>query len=365
MVKTTLKTLITKYFSCCGDYRVQRKRYNLDDVKIDSEISDMAAPEGQQKMKKMHSDKLSVKREDSGSNAETETKSKLDFKTAYQQHRIKEDANKKSELAKKKDTKRMHELGTNEKVCGGLYPRSRVEAGYKFLSSGMVKMAIAKRNKSNEKIKTDLYKHNQTANIQPYKYNGKENEEPVCTHKSDAKNSMHIETIKNKELFGRKHIHRNQDSKKAGAEYVTPTNNEPKEDMTGKASNTETYESNNDQAASHTGKLNASSVNSKAIGKGDTADKGTLNAQYKTSHRGSSRQALVEQNVCAFKNEKSIEEYLLEESFQSESHNIESETEVSCSIDFYDKREFSRILLKTIRHYLQETQASTKKDKKR
>lgn len=57
-----------------------------------------------------------------------------------------------------------------------------------------------------------------------------------------------------------------------------------------------------------------------------------------------------------------IEEYLLKDSIETETQSLDSETEISCSIDFYDKKEFSKILLKTIKKNLKEHQETSRKE---
>ncbi|ELA42674.1 uncharacterized protein VICG_00426 [Vittaforma corneae ATCC 50505] len=361
MVKTMFKNLIAKCFSCCGDYQVQRKRYSLDDVKIDSEVSDIVTSEKQPKMKKTQPDKLNIKGQVfDGKNTMLETKSRLSSKTMHQQSKNKEDIEKKSELSSK------------TKAGTGLYQKSKIETEPKFLSSGMVKMAILKRNKSSERVKMGFYKCDQKINIQHDRCNGKNNLESKNIHRNDAKDNTLAEDIKPKDLFNRRHAYKSQNTEQTNVKDIVSVYREQSERYKEeKASNVETFKPSSDQVGMHIDQSNTNSAShrlcDKIAGKeyNKLVGEELLNTQYGDTYKVDSQQTLTEKNVGVFRNEKSIEEYLLEVSLESESRNTESETDVSCSIDFYDKKEFSKILLKTIKHYLKETQISTMKKSKR
>lgn len=76
-----------------------------------------------------------------------------------------------------------------------------------------------------------------------------------------------------------------------------------------------------------------------------------------SKHKSGKKRKMKKEKSKKPKKEKSIEEYLLESSIQSESQHSESvgESEVSCSIDFYDKKIFGKILQKVIKKYIQKT----------
>ncbi|KAM0679878.1 hypothetical protein GINT2_002050 [Glugoides intestinalis] len=82
-----------------------------------------------------------------------------------------------------------------------------------------------------------------------------------------------------------------------------------------------------------------------------TENEGHTSSEQKASGNGEKETGSVEE----------IETYLLKDSIETETQSVGSETEISCSIDFYDKKEFSKILLKTIKKNLKEHQETSLK----
>lgn len=313
MIRPMIGKFLSTCFFCGGKDTMNKRAYDLEDVKLDSEISEAIPPDERTPEK-------NEKGNEKGNEKQNMTKnSKKTIKTIDQ---IKPKAYSSKEPSSKPESKKISEVEKNRSAISGekVSKSGSGQIGSKYFSSGMVRMAIMKKNRANEKGKKEL------------------------------------ESIRNNGISQRKGKDEKEEGKLGDTNSIISAYSETHEEDGNSEDDVDETENSNHSIErflydKHEAKERTTSEesdgNSNTKEKDDKSEKNDLTQKTAKS-------------VDTVRRERSIEEYLLDESVMTESCNTDGDPEISCSVDFYNKREFSKMLLKTIKQYLKNAQLNDK-----
>lgn len=290
-----VKALLNKMLFCCGFNQVEPKRRSLQELDLGSEFSDESNVKKDKK-----------KNREKGSSKSKEEKNKNDINISRIDKKINiNDKNSRSD----KDDINKHDKNSKNKEKTNININD-------------------KNNKSDKDSKSD-----------------KDN--------VDDKDNVNLNNDKPKKSIKIKDIRKLKNKKSKKKDKDKLDSNEETSNKVDKDTNESTSKENKGIYLNNTLKRSNPFVSSNVF---------RLNAAKKSIKIKKDKQELLENEIISKydepeksgkkQNEKPIEKYLLDRTGVSESEMTENGTDISCSIDFYDKKEFSKILLKTIKKYL-------------
>lgn len=330
-MKTAVSNVFRSMFSCCNPEDV-RERASFDDIKIDSEISEIVNDFKDDKMvpeKTVKCDAISLNESTSNNIKKCDA--------------IKKNQSSSKNIEKCDAIKKDQSSATNIKKCDAI---KKDQSSSKFHSPGMVKMTIARNKKyPNRNSKKDIQHNN-------------DNTDEIIS----AYDELEQDKSNNKEMEAQ-YLEQDYTKNQLSEDKIVSLNNDP---SVSKASSIiDTFINKNTNLSTNSN----NPTSSKAIQNQD-------DSLMKPSIQKDSDEPYVPRTdkedfsnyrpESSFKNPslvdldsriKSMEQFLEQDSLDTESFVSEDEPEISCAIDFYDKREFNRMLLKKI-------QQSLKKERK-